>query len=184
MGRLVLINGVPGIGKSTLARRYAADHPLSLVLDVDQVRGMLGRWIETPSDAGVLARRLAIEMAGVHLRGGHDVVVPQFLGRTEFVLSLEELCRHVGAPFVEVALVTGPEEARRRFTKRSEESQRAEHRDAALLLDRSGGADEFRHMHERLMEVIATRPSTRRVTSVDGQVEQTYRDFLAAISEC
>jgi predicted kinase len=86
MARLVLINGAPGIGKSTMARRYAEDYPLTLVLDIDQVRGMLGRWLETPSEAGVLARRMAIEMAGVHLRGGHDVVVPQFLGRIDFVL--------------------------------------------------------------------------------------------------
>ena len=47
--RLVLINGAPGSGKSTLARRYAQDHPLTLALDIDRVRGMLGRWLDTPT---------------------------------------------------------------------------------------------------------------------------------------
>jgi predicted kinase len=170
------------MGKSTLARRYAEDHPLTLVLDIDQVRGMLGRWLDTPSEAGVLARRMAIEMAGVHLRAGHDVVVPQFLGRTEFVLSLADLCERVGTTFVEVALVSSPEDARERFARRTEDAPSAEHRDAALLLETSGGPAELGHMYARLVEVIAARPSTRLVTSVAGDVEQTYRDLLAAIS--
>jgi predicted kinase len=180
--RLVLINGAPGSGKSTLARRFADSHPLTLLLDIDRVRGMLGRWLDKPSEAGVLARRLAIEMAGVHLRGGHDVVVPQYLGRLEFVLSLEGLCEQANAEFVEVALISSPEDAMRRFARRTEESANAEHRDAAELLTRSGGADELPKMYSRLLEVIAARPATCIVTSVDGHAEQTYLDLLEAIS--
>jgi hypothetical protein len=170
------------MGKSTLGRRYAEDHPLTLVLDIDQVRGMLGRWLDTPSEAGVLARNLALEMAGVHLRAGHDVVVPQFLGRSEFVLSLAHLCEREGAAFVEIALVSNAEDAIGRFTRRTETLQSPEHRDAALLLEKSGGSGELRQMYERFAEMIAARPSTRLVTSIDGQVEQTYRDLLEAIA--
>ena len=61
------------------------DHPLTLVLDIDQVRGMLGRWLDQPTDAGVLARDLALAMARTQLDAGRDVVVPQYLGRLEFV---------------------------------------------------------------------------------------------------
>lgn len=32
---LILINGLPASGKSTLARRCAADHSLTLALDID-----------------------------------------------------------------------------------------------------------------------------------------------------
>lgn len=39
MTRLLLINGLPGTGKSTLASRYCADRPLSVCLDIDVVRG-------------------------------------------------------------------------------------------------------------------------------------------------
>src|SRR6478735_5069207 len=35
MARLIHLNGPPGIGKSTIARRYAADHPGVLVCDND-----------------------------------------------------------------------------------------------------------------------------------------------------
>jgi hypothetical protein len=62
--RLILINGAPGSGKSTLARMFVHDHPLALALDIDTVRGMLGRWLDEPTQAGLIARRMALEMAG------------------------------------------------------------------------------------------------------------------------
>lgn len=161
MARLVLINGVPSSGKSTLARRYADDHPLALVLDIDQVRGMLGRWLHTPAEAGLLARAMALEMARVHLRSGHDVVVPQFLGRLEFVDTLQRLGQETGAEFIEVALLTSPEDAAHRFTRRSADPGRAEHQDATELLERSGGVGKLSDMCARLLEVVAARPETR-----------------------
>jgi adenylate kinase family enzyme len=42
MARLVLINGAPGGGKSTLARRYAEEHPLTLVLALQQLCDEVG----------------------------------------------------------------------------------------------------------------------------------------------
>jgi predicted kinase len=42
MARLLLLNGPPGIGKSTLARRWADDRPGTLCLDVDLLHRFLG----------------------------------------------------------------------------------------------------------------------------------------------
>jgi hypothetical protein len=106
MARLVLINDAPGSGKSTLARMYVDQHPLVLALDVDVVRAMLGRWLDDPVAAGLIARRMAFEMARVQLTAGRDVWVPQFLGRLDFVFELEDLCDKIGAVFVEVVLLS------------------------------------------------------------------------------
>ena len=179
MARLVLVNGAPGSGKSTLARRYAEDHPLVLALDVDTVRGMLGGCLDQPAPAGLIARRLALAMARVQLGEGRDVVVPQYLGRLGFVLELEELCRQAGAQFVEVALLSDPPDAARRFARRSATSRTAEHRAARELLERAGGLQELPAMYARLLEVIAARPRTLTVATVDGQVEQAYQALLA-----
>jgi predicted kinase len=171
-----LINGAPGAGKSTLAQRYADEHALVLVLDIDVVRGMLGRWLDQPTEAGLTARRMALEMARIQLRAGRDVLVPQFLGRVDFVLELEELCRQVGADFVEVALLS--DDVVSRFARRARHPETAVHRDASALLERSGGVTELPAMYHRLLDMLASRPRTLTVTTVDGEIERAYRDLL------
>ena len=171
MARLILLNGAPAAGKSTLARRYADEHPLTLALDLDVVRALLGSWASAPGDAGVLARRMALEMARVHLGSGREVVVPQFLGRLAFVLDLDRLAAECGVPFVEVALTASAPEAASRFHLRGRTP------DPFVT-----GPDDLRAMHERLEQVVAARPATRRVRSVPGDVDATYRALLAALA--
>lgn len=168
-------------GKPTLARRYVEEHPLTLNLDVDVARAVLGGWLDQPTEAGLLARRMALEMARVHLRARREVVVPQFLGRLEFVLALQQLCDEVGAEFVEVVLLSNPQDAARRFARRCGQPETAEHRDAGVLLECSGGMDASPEMYGRLLEVVASRPGTRTVVTVDERVEQAYNDLLGQV---
>lgn len=171
MPRLILLNGAPGSGKSTLAARYAAQHLLVLAVEVDVVRAMLGGWPQAPDEAGLTARRMALAMARVQLDAGRDVVVPQFLGRLDFVLQLDELCRETGAAFVEVALRCSAADVVHRFERRA----------AAPELRQAVDAAQLREMHERLLAVVAARPGTVEIDSIDGDVDGTYRSLLAAI---
>ena len=41
---------------------------------------MVSRWLQTPTEAGLLARAMLLETTRVYLRAGHDVVVPQVPG--------------------------------------------------------------------------------------------------------
>jgi predicted kinase len=184
VARLILINGAPGSGKSTLARRYADEHPLVLVLDIDVVRAMLGRWLDAPGEAGLIARRLALEMARVHLTSGRDVLVPQYLGRIGYVLELERLCRDVGADLVELVLLSDRQDAIDRFERRSRRPETAAHHDASALLARSGGSAELAAMYDRLVEFIAIRPRSITLTTVEGQVEALYRQVHAILDGC
>jgi predicted kinase len=177
----MLVNGVPGSGKSTVGRRYLDDHQLALALDIDVIRSMLGRSLEEPTLSGLAARDLARAMARTHLEAGHDVLVCQFLGRLDFVEALDRLAVDAGVPFVEVVLTTGIDEAAERIRRRTGEHSRKEHRDTAILLDRAGGPDALVEMSARLEEVVSSRPATRRVAVVDGDVEETYQALLRAI---
>lgn len=60
---LIVLNGPPAAGKSTMARRYADDHHLALCIDVDELRDRLGAWRQAPATAGLRARALATAMA-------------------------------------------------------------------------------------------------------------------------
>ncbi|MEU4781979.1 AAA family ATPase [Micromonospora sp. NPDC023633] len=180
--RLIVLNGPPGCGKSTLARRYVEDHPLALDLDIDRIRDLVGRWRDYPGPAGLLARAVALAAARAHLAGRHDVIVPQFLGRPEFIGQAERVARDTGAEFHEVVLLDDKENALRRFAERSRTSTDPAHLDAQRLLDRQGGATELAAMYDRLLAVVATRPGTRVVRTAHGRVDEAYRDLLACLT--
>jgi predicted kinase len=182
MPRLVLINGLPGSGKSSLARQYAEAHPLTLVLDLDVVRGLLGAWLQEPAQSGLLARELAVAMAKAHLRGGRDVIVPQFLGRPDFVNALAALATELGAGLVEIALIVEPSEAARRFSHRTSHPLRPEDGDAAALLARLGGPSAFHDLQAQLNAVVAARPNMHRL-SADGDPDSTLRAIQRVLDE-
>ncbi len=120
-------------------------------------------------------------MARTHLEAGHDVLVCQFVGRLELVEALDQLAASIGVRFVEVALVATITEAAGRFRRRSRDDSRPEHQDAAFLLDRAEGRQALDDMDVRLKDVTGSRPDTRRVVVVDGDLEETYRGLLLAI---
>jgi predicted kinase len=117
---LLVVNGAPAVGKTTVAHRYAADHPLALVVDVDLLRTHLGGWQEH-DESKVIARDLAIALTRAHLAGGHDVVVPQYVGRPEFLARLRVVADEAGVRFVEVVLTDDPARVARRFRARRAE---------------------------------------------------------------
>jgi predicted kinase len=102
--RLVLLNGLPGVGKSTVAAAWAARHPGTLNLDIDVVRSLISG---DARDAAEPARALGLAMAVEHLRGGHDVVVPQLVARADQVARFATAAAAAGARLVHV-LVEAP----------------------------------------------------------------------------
>lgn len=174
----MIVNGPPGCGKSTLARMYADEHPLALNLDIDRVRSLIGGWRDDPHAAGLLARAIALAAARAHLAAGHDVVIPQFLGRLAFLEQAEQVAEQAGASFHEIVLLDTKENAVRRYTERTGAEADP---DQEMIHQRVGPA-ELSAMYDRLMAVITARPAAKVVPTSSGQADRAYRDFLRSLT--
>jgi predicted kinase len=182
VSRLIHLNGPPGIGKSTLARRYADDHPGVLDCDIDVLRSLVGGWQQDFGRAGALIRPAALALVAAYLREGNDVVLPQLLTDPGQVARFESAATEAGARFVERMLMDSTGSAVARFHRRG--GARPEdpwHAQVRAIVDAEGGDELLRAQHGALERLLPVRPDVVVIPSVEGQVEQTYDAFLASL---
>jgi predicted kinase len=181
--RLVHLNGPPGIGKSSIAQMYAADHAGVLNLDIDQLRCLIGGWREDFDTTGKLLRPIAMGMARTHLGAGHDVVLPQYLGRLSEIDRFDAVAHDTGAVFCEVVLMDTKGRSLQRFTDRSAAAELPWHREVQETVDRSGGLAALEEMYDRLTDIMSMRPMATVVPSRAGAIRETYASVLAVLDE-
>lgn len=175
MPRLIHLNGPPGIGKSTMAQWYVDEHAGVLNLDIDQVRALIGGWRERFTETGEIVRPVAVSMAAAHLRGGRDVVMPQFLGRLSEIERFEAVAHDSGAVFCEVVLMDAKQRSIERFDRRGQDGQLLWHRQVQQIVENLGGPVFLADMYDQLTAVVEARPNARVVPSVAGAIQQTYQ---------
>lgn len=179
MTRLIHLNGPSRVGKTTLARRYADDHPGTVVVDVDTLTLLVGGWRDDFGRAWTQARTLALTLAGSALRAGHDVVLPQLV--TIFdrdAPGFEPVAADAGAEYVEIALLVDPDEHRQRVDAK----QPVHEVEAAIqeaLMDPA--VDRIARIRGHLAEYLATRPDTIRLDTSGLDVETTYARLCTAL---
>lgn len=180
--RLIHLNGPPAVGKSTIAERYAAEHPGTLLLDIDRVRMMVGGWQRDFVGVGEVVRPLVMAMAQTHLTGGRDVIMPQYLGDPSEIESWEDLTVAAGAEFVEVVLMDDVESIVQRFAERGSGPVDELVDVLASTVDRSGGPAYLRSLHEQLVDAVASREHAIVVPTAFGDLEGTYGEVLKALA--
>lgn len=177
MAIVLHLNGVPGVGKSTLARRWAEQHPGTLLLDIDALRTWVGGWRDDFAATGALIRPIALAMVTAAAAQGQDVVLPQLIARPEELARFRDAAEAGGAVWAEVILQAPIDQARRRLRDRAtDEPWLAAVRDLVEAdLHRLDECD------ERLAELAATTPGAI-LLDVGGEVAPAYDALVAGLA--
>lgn len=179
--RLLLLNGPPGIGKSTIAEMYAARHPGTLSLDIDCLHRLVGGWQQRETRAHQLLRPTALAMATSYLGSRRDVVLPQYLATLEEIESFADAARQAGARFREFVLLDSREAAIERFEHRGRENDDPWIQHNVRVVAMQGGPRHLAKMYDELLAVTQNRPSVTFLTSVWGKPEDTYSLLLETL---
>jgi len=180
--KLILLNGNPGMGKSTLAERYVNDHPLTLNLDVDRIWHMMGQWQHMLNESHRLKQKHSYALAGSHLAEGYDVIIPDLMETVERPKNFERIAKRHGAIFREIALVTSPEDAIERCKARARRMGYQDGFRPGGVLDTHGRELKLTEMYQNMLAVTALRPQTIQIQPELGDIEGTYYQLLSAIA--
>lgn len=178
MTRLILLNGAPGVGKSTLARRWAAEHPGTLMCDIDLLRTWVGGWRESFVPTGAMMRPAAQALIGAYLSAG-DVVLPQLIANEAELDSFASVALDAGASFSHVVLRDPAGSVGERFRRRTGDDPW--HEDVRRLVEEAGGDALLADYEQRLASLVTSRPSALVVGSVEGDEDGTYAALEAAL---
>lgn len=170
--KVILLNGFAGSGKTTLARKYIDAHPLSMVIEGDELIANIGDWLDNEDTARSLVFSLTKNMISTAVKSGHDVVVPFLVTRGEEVAEIEETALSSGAQFYEFYLATHKEHAIQRLLDRGTWGE-----SGTPPLTKEDLAT-ITNLYDRMEDQLQKRPNQINIEVEEGNPEATYQKIL------
>jgi hypothetical protein len=169
--------GAAGVGKTTITARYVDEHPFTLGVDGDELIVMIGQWLAHEEAARRQVFEFTKAMAAIHLKTGHDVLLPYLPTNAVHLQIFEELAGKMGADFIEVELSVDKDEAVRRLMRRGTWGEKGTDPITEADLPVIEG------LYDTMQAVLLTRGAVRKVVSPENAVESVYRSVKERIDE-
>lgn len=168
--KLILINGPCAVGKNTIAERYASEHPMAVIVDIDEVRRTIDGYRENREESYKQACGLVFAKAVENLNGGNDVIVPNVIRKLNVLGRFENIAEECNADFYEFVLWTSKADAIARAIRRG-------FRPEGLLQ-----ADKLEGMFDELEETLTQRKDAIIIESIEGDIDRTYNKLLESVT--
>ncbi len=180
---LIVLNGPLAIGKSTLAKKIAANNPMTYRLDIDELRINFGSWRDYRKESGNLSWSLGMQVASTALSAGHDVVCPQIIKLDSQIQLLESTTKQTGASLCEIMLTTGKDDAIARYIERGKANGWPMGYNPKGLIGRSGGIKHVEDMYDDMQTLASTRVNFHTIKSVTNDVAGTYEKIMEIVEK-
>lgn len=174
--KFIVLNGFAGAGKSTIAKRYIADHPLALTIEGDELIVNMGHWLENEPTARGLVYEMIKSLAGAHLSLGHDVVLPYLVTDATHIKEFKQIADEQGAQFFNILLSNEKDVAIKRLLERGTWGEAG----TDPLSDKD--ASEIERLFNLMQMELGKQVDAVVIEQKDLSIEQTYSLVLQAVS--
>jgi broad-specificity NMP kinase len=167
--KLIILNGPPGVGKSTIAARLHQEIPSSVLIDVDELRRTIPNYRERREESLLLSYQRTAEMIEKELRGGHDVIIDKAISYSGTLDTLIETGKKCGAEIYEFLLFADKATVRKRADARG-------YKPGSLLTP-----EKVDELWEKANELRMHRPEAIVVDTTHADVDEVFKKVHQSI---
>lgn len=174
--RLILLYGFASSGKTTLAKKYTDEHPLSIAVEGDQIISMMGQWRKHEEKARELVFEHTKSIVKNHLSAGYDVLLPYLLTNPDHTKKFEILAKELSIPFYEIYIEIKRDDAIERLLARGEWGEE----DSPKLTNND--LPEINNLFDTMEKAMNERSNVQAIAAELGNVQDSYKKLLSAIA--
>jgi predicted kinase len=173
--KLIVLNGFAAAGKTTIAKKYIAEHSLAMALEADALVDNIGDWINHREEVRQLTFELTKAMLRAYLPSGHDVVLPYLVTNSEEAQEFESIAHACNADYYEIILHNERADAIAQLLKRGKWGEAT----SPPLTDKD--IPEIEELMDRMESALKKRPDVVKILLKDHGPDTTYDQVMRHI---
>lgn len=174
--KLMLLNGFAGNGKTTIGKRYIREHPLSLLVEGDEIIVNLGDWYANEAKARKITFELTKSLVRTHLALGLDVLLPYLVVDSNHVSEFRTIAGEHDAAFYNFLLHNEKTAAIQSLLKRGTWGEA----DLEPLSDKD--LPIINDLYDRMEAQLEHQPDITTIALEGRTVDETYAELMEKLS--